>query len=317
MLFVLGASGLGLLALPALARRAGRRLYPTEWARLCLIAVAGGGAVVELAAVLYALPTLATASHIAVLAVLCHRMLEPLAPGGPAAGWAATAVAVSLPVLGWVGWARSRRSARAARIERWLGRHEAYGCDELVVLPTDRAVAVSVPVLPGQAGRDQIVVSEGLLDTLTPEQLDAVLRHEVAHLRRGHHHHLAVAAVVDHAFAWFPPTRASTATLRLALERSADEEAASTCGDRDVVREALVAVTASLVAGPGLAAFSAAETIGERLHALDDVPPHPRFASHLLLYCPGAVLGAVALAAVWSWGTGASAVLSMAGTCFS
>ena len=272
---------------------------------------------VELAAVLYALPTLATASRIPVVAVLCHRMLGSLAPGGPAAGWAATAVAVTLPALGGLGWAQGRRGARAARIERWLGRHEVYGCDELVVLPTDRVLAVSVPALPGRAGRDQIVVSDGLLDTLTAEQFDAVLRHEVAHLRRGHHRYVAVAAVVDHAFAWFPVARASTATLRVAVERSADEEAAATCGDRGVVREALVAVTASLVAGPGLAAFSAAETIGERLHALDGDPPHPRLAPHVLLYCPGTVLGAVALAAVWSWATGAGAVLSMAGTCFS
>jgi Zn-dependent protease with chaperone function len=162
------------------------------------------------------------------------------------------------------------------------------------------------------------VVSDGLLDTLTAKQLDAVLRHEVAHLRRGHHRCLVVAAVVDHAFASFPPTRRSTATLRLALERSADEEAASTCGDRGVVREALGAVTASLVAGPALAAFSAAETIGEGLHAFDDDPSHPP-GSHPTCCCTarGAVLGAVALLAVWSWGTCASAVLFMAGTCFS
>lgn len=317
MLYALWASGFGLLTLPVLARRAGRRLHPAEWARLCVVAVAGGAAVVELAAVLYALPTLATASRIPTLAMLCQRMLGPLAPGGNVAGWTAAAVAVVLPVLGCLGFARSQRGARAARIERWLGRHETYGQDELVVLPTDRVIAVSVPAVPGLAARHQIVVSNGLVDALTGEQLDAVLLHEAAHLRRGHYRYLAVAAVVDHAFAWFLPVRASTAALRLALERSADEDAAVTCGDRRVVREALVAVTASLIAGPALAAFSAAETIGERLQALAEEPLHPRLAPHVLLYCPGTMLGTVALVTVWWWATGASAVLSMAGTCFS
>lgn len=315
MLVALAASGVGLLALPGLLRPVGRRLRPAEWARLSLVCIGAGAAVVELAAVLYGLPAVATASGVPSLEVLCHRALGPLAPGGAVAGWAAIAVAVAVPAAGALGWSRARRTVRSARIERGLGHHEPYGGHELVVLPSERPLAVSVPVPPRQPGRHQIVVSDGLVELLTPEQLDAVLRHEAAHLRHGHRRHLAVAAAVDRAFAWFPPAAASTATLRIALERTADEHAAAT-GDRGTVRAALLAVTARMLAGPALAAFSAAETIGERLDALDDGAPHPPAGPHLLLYVPGAVLGAVAVAIALCLGTNAGGLLALAGHCF-
>jgi Zn-dependent protease with chaperone function len=317
VLFVLFATGLALLALPAVARRGGRRLlHPDEWGRLCATAIAGGGLVVEVAAVLYAAPTLATSSGIPMLAQLCQRMLAPLAPGGPVAGWTAAAVAATLPALGGIGWARARRAARQAWVERGLGHQTLQPGYELVVLPTPYLVAVSVPAL-GRAPAGQVVISEGLVDALGSDELDAVLRHEAAHLRHRHDRYLAAAAMIDHAFAWFLPARWSTASLRVALERWADEDAAAAIGDRGLLRQALVSVTVSLVAEPAVAAFSAAETIGERLDALDGDTVGPRFGARLLLYCPGVVLGAVAVAAFSFWATGAGAVLDMAGRCFS
>jgi hypothetical protein len=314
VLLVLVASGLALLALPGAARASGRGLHPAEWARLCVAALVGGTFVIEVAALLYAAPTLARLSGIHVLAQLCERMLRPLAPGGSLVGRVAVVVAVMLPLLAALGWWRAQREARSARVESWLGRHEPWGDHELVVLPTAQPVAVSVPPLPRASG-GQIVVSEGLVDMVHAVELDAVLRHEAAHLRHSHHLYLAAVAIVDHAFAWFPPARRSTATLRIALERWADEEAAAGCGSRDVVRDALLTVTVSLVAGPAIAAFSAAETIIERVEALDGDVPRPRLRTHLLLYCPGFLVGATAVVALAAWATGASSVLAMAGQC--
>lgn len=311
MLFALGASGLALLALPGLTRPAGRRLHPAEWTRLCLIGVTGGLLVIEATALLYAAPTLAAASGIPGLAHLCRRALGPLAPGGAAAGWTAAAIALTLPLLGAVGWTRARREVARMRVEPWLGRHHEFGAHELVVLPTAQIVAVSVPA---PRGHSQIVVSDGLVDTLADNELDAVLRHEAAHLSHRHHRHLIVATMVDHAFAWFPLARRSTTAWRLALERWADEEAAARA-DRGVLRAALLAVAARVVAEPAIAAFSAVDTICERLDALDRDGPHTRVASHVLLYLPGTALGGAAMVALASWTNGASAVLAMAGQC--
>lgn len=314
MLVVAFVGGLGLLALPALARRGGRGLPPAEWARLCLAAVTVGAAVVELSVVLYAAPTLAHASRVPSLAALCERMFAPLAPGGPTAGWTAAAVAVMLLILGVVGLRRARRAVIHARIEPGLGRHGHYGRHRLVVLPTPQLVAVSVPGQPA-GGTGQIVVSDGLLDALDAAELEAVLRHEAAHLRHNHHRFLLAAAFVDHAFAWFPAAGRSADTLRLALERWADEEAAVTCGDRVAVRDALVAVATRLVVAPSVAAFSAVETIGERLDALERDAPEPAFLPRILLYCPGTALSAVMFVALSSWADAAGSVLAMAGQC--
>lgn len=302
MLPVLAAIGLSLLALPRLAHPLGRRLHPAEWARLCLVAVVGGALVVETAAFLLA-------------ATLCERLLRDQVPGGAATVWAAAGVAVALPALGGMGWARARSTTRRARIEGWLGRHHDHDDRRLVVLPTARLIAISVPgrrpLLP-----DQIVVSEGLVDTLAPGELDAILGHEVAHLRHRHHLYLSAAAAVDQALGWFPLARRSTATLRVALERWADEEAAATAGDRGVVRDALLSVTATLVAAPSLAAFSAAETIGERLDALEADAPRLPLVSRLMLYVPGAVLVATGLVAWSSWAGETGRILAMAAQCF-
>ncbi|MGH9217484.1 MAG: hypothetical protein ACRDZS_14605, partial [Acidimicrobiales bacterium] len=86
MLIILLSVGVALLALPGLARPLGRRIVPSEWARLCGMALAGGAALLELTVVLYALPTVLRAAGAPLLASLCERMLGPLVPGGAAAG---------------------------------------------------------------------------------------------------------------------------------------------------------------------------------------------------------------------------------------
>ncbi|MGH9242717.1 MAG: M56 family metallopeptidase, partial [Acidimicrobiales bacterium] len=217
---LLAVAGLGLLALPWLARPLGRRLAPSEWSRLCLLAIGAGAAAVEAAAVLLAAPTVLRALGVPALAASCQRMLGPLTPGGPAAGWAAAAVGVTIPVLGAIGVVRARRTCQAARVEPCLGEHRTLDEGELVVLPTPHVLAVSVA---GPGG--QVVVSEGLVNALSPAQLDLVISHEAAHLANDHHRYLTLATAVEHAFAAFPPARRSTAALRVALERWADEEA--------------------------------------------------------------------------------------------
>ena len=109
---------------------------------------------------------------------------------------------------------RTRAAQRRCRIEPWLGRHE--GCEgyELVVLPTTSPLALAV-----DGGTPQIVISEGLIDALSSDEVDAVLRHEAAHLANGHQHYLVAAAAVEHSFALLPFARRSTRALRVAAPR--------------------------------------------------------------------------------------------------
>jgi Zn-dependent protease with chaperone function len=285
---------------------------PGEWARLCALALGGGAALVELVLVVHAAPPVLRAAGVPLIAAACERMLGPLVPGGVAVGWAAAAAAVTLPVLGSIGLQRARRQRRVLRVERELGRHHRHGDHELVVLPTERFVAVSVPGRP----RGQVVVSEGLVDSLAPDELEAVVGHEAAHLDRRHDRYLLLATAVEHACAFFPPARRSTAALRASLERWADEDAAgASAASRQALRRALLGVTVALVAEPSVAAFTTAETVLERLDALDTAAPSPSPLLRASLYLPGAALAVLAGVTLLSCGADAQTVVASAGAC--
>jgi hypothetical protein len=308
---LLVASGVGLLALPALTRRLGRRLAPREWAILCTVAIGGGALAIEGAAVFVAAPTVLRAVGVPALASACERMLGPLTPGGPVAGWAATGVAATIAAFAALGVVRAERGRRAVRVGPGVGEHRPLGSVDLVVLPSRRPIAVTVP-----GDRGQIVISDGLVAALSPEQLDAVIRHERAHLTHRHHRYLTLAAAVEQAFVILPPVRRSTATLRLALERWADEEAASGGPEaRRALHAALLAVVEATLASPALAALAAPDGIIERLDALSAAAPQPPLTSHAFLYTPGTLLGGTMLVAVGSWAGAARALLAMAGRC--
>lgn len=304
-------SGVGLLLLPAATRPLGRQLPPDQWARLCTAALVVGAALLELSALLYAAPTVFRAAGIPSLAVLCEQMFGPLVPGGAAAGWAAMTIALTMPFLAAVGIRRACRTQRAVRAEPGTGEHRDWNGYDLVVLPTAQPIALGVPGHP-----HQIVVSAGLLAALGPNATEAVLRHEAAHLHHRHHRYLITAAAIDHAVVFLPPVRRSTKVLRASLERWADEVAAGGApGRRQALRGALLDVTRAMVAPMAVAAFSTAETILERVDALDRPAMQPPRRTRLALYAPGVALGALATIALSAWAANTQLLIAMAGTC--
>ena len=311
MALILLVAGIVLLALPALTRRFGRHLRPDEWARMCTVALVGGALTLEMATVLYGAPTVFRALGVTALATACERLLGPLVPGGAPAGWAAAAAAITMPALYLSGAVKARRSQRAVHAEDWLGEHRAFGSHELVVLPTQQLLAVAV-----HAGSSQIVVSQGMVDQLSADEFETVMRHEAAHLDHGHHRFLVVATAIEHGLAFLPPVRRSTAVLRGALERWADEAAAGETAERRAVsRAALYGVVRAMVVPPALAAFSAADTVVERLDALQAAPPAPSRLRRGLVYAPGLAVGASILLALGASAADAQMVVAMAGRC--
>ncbi|MGH9214874.1 MAG: hypothetical protein ACRDZS_01340, partial [Acidimicrobiales bacterium] len=150
-----------------------------------------------------------------------------------------------------------------------------------------------------------------------PGELDAVLRHERAHLVNDHGRYLLLATALEHTFGLFPLLRRSTAALRVTLERWADEEAAGSAPEsRQVVRNALLDVTSALVAEPAVAAFTSADTVIERIEALEEDAPRPSRLAHAALYLPGTGLALLAAYAFLTWGAEMQHVVAMAGTCY-
>jgi Zn-dependent protease with chaperone function len=307
---LLVASGLALVCLPGLVRSLGRRMAPAEWTRLCALTFVAGAVIVELAAALYGAPTVLRAAGVHALASACERMLGSLVPGGAAAGWAAFVVAVTMPMLSVIGVRRATKTCRSVHAEPWLGEHSSFGEHDLVVLPTDQLLAVSV------AGpTSQIVVTAGLVEALSATELASVLRHEAAHLNRRHQRLLVLATAVEHAFGFLRPVRSSAAALRTAIERWADEEAAGDSAEaRLALRAALLGVTTTAVA-PSVAAFSAVETVVERVQALEAPPPRPTRLRRLALYLPGAALGLPVILALGAWAGSAHMVVAATPRC--
>jgi len=225
-----------------------------------------------------ALPTILGLVHGSALAQACTHALGPLAPrGGPIVGWA-TVLLVTWSLVGCVRARRSvSRAQQSGRIEPWLGEHRRFDNWELVVLPCDELFALSVP-----GNLSQVVVSRGLSTALAPAELAAVVAHERSHLAHGHHHYLLLVAVVSGAFAFVPGVRRSVSTLRVALERWADEDAAER-NERRCVAAAL-ARASYLPAPEGLAAFGAPSMILERLQALESAPVPRTLRREMPLY---------------------------------
>ncbi len=283
-------SALGLLAVPGLLRPLARRLPPAEWAALCALLLAAGAIVLEVLALLVAIPTVMRAAGLPEIADLCQEALGRLIPGGALVGWAAFAAATGVPVLAVREVLRARRIRRTVRVGVGpvAGERLAHHGHPLLVVPSDRLVAFSVP---GPA--PQVVVSRRLAEELSDGELTAVLHHELAHLDNQHHHYLLLASVVEGSLGLLGPVRRSAAALRAALERWADEQAAlASAGGRASVRSALLRVAAAMAGvDPRLTSFLSASTMAERIEALQAEPPaRSVLPRRLSVYVPAALL---------------------------
>lgn len=286
---ILLVTGVALLWMPGVVASLGRHLQPSEWRRLNRVAIRLGFVMVALGPLLAAVPLVLDAAGVESVAEVCHHLLGPAAPGGAIVGWASLIISAAVFVVAAAAHRRSRRLQRAARIEGWFGDHTRLTDATLVVLPTDAVVAYATPGTP-----PQVVVSRGLTNALSSDELDAVVRHETAHLRNRHHRDLVLAGVVDATLGWMPGLRASTAALRLSVERSADEEASNVPGAREATRRALLKTTATIL-GP-VPAFTAAFTLLARLEALATPPADPSLHQRIVAFAP--LAGLVTAAAV-------------------
>ncbi|SCE94331.1 M56 family metallopeptidase [Micromonospora mirobrigensis] len=175
--------------------------------------------------------------------------------------------AVTLTVLA-VAVARAgvflvRRGAAMRAAHRECGRLGEPGA--LVVLDTDRPDAFTTPEATGR-----IVVTRGMLRALPADERRALLAHEGSHLA---HRHAWWVTVIDLVAATNPTLGTTARSLRNAVERWADEDAAARLGDRRVVARALARAALARHrhdAGPLPAATGG--DVPDRVRALLDPP---------------------------------------------
>ncbi|MFF5403173.1 M56 family metallopeptidase [Streptomyces misionensis] len=254
--------------LPALARRALARLAPAAalWAVTgCAVALAGCSLAALGAFVLIGLLKLPL---FAAFGELTHPLHT--APALIVVPAAATSVGV-LAVCSWTlvrSVLRQSRAFRAARTEAGSG--PAAG--DLCVVDSPRPDAYALPGRP-----HRIVVTTAMLRSLDGAEREALFAHERAHNEGGHHYFLAAAELAAHCHPALRPVRE---TIRLAVERTADEAAAASVGDRRLTARAIArAALAGHAAGTPRPDFAAAATAGpvpQRVQALLGTPRAPR-----------------------------------------
>lgn len=216
MTLLLLACGLLAVAMPGTRPKPMLVASPRWFVRLAVASV-GLGMVSIVAALL--LSTAVGAVHLLVGGAVTPA--DHLAPEGLVGSVAAAAVVVWIAGRSAVLAGRAVRGHRAARVDAWLGQHEVAGDLEVVIIPTDEAVAYNIP------GRQpQIVISEGLRARLSADVLRFVLDHERAHLRSRDRWGALLATALETAFVFVPGAARTAAALRIGLERAADEDAA-------------------------------------------------------------------------------------------
>lgn len=258
-----------LLVVPAARRLAGvLQPRPAAWLlAVCGVVLAGCSAAA------LALLCAAGALRLGPVAALDDLTL-PLVGDGPAASppvtWAAGALLTACAVA-VVRTVRSQAGELAAARRAAAATHGSAG--DLTVLGDARPDAFA---LPGRPGR--IVVTAGMLRALDGAEREALFAHERAHLTGRHHLFLAAAelAAVCH-----PLLRGLRAPLAYALERWADEAAATAVGDRSLTaraigRAALAGAAAPAPHRPRIAPAAATGPVPRRVAALLHGDPSTR-----------------------------------------
>ena len=200
--------------------------------------------------------------------------LGPRASSIVVAIWALGVLALSLRLLG--GWMLTRRltrhavaavsptvTAAAARVAHHLQLRRAVAIVEsgAVVVPTLVGWMKPVVLLPAVA-----------LSGLTPEQLQAILAHELAHVRRHDYLVNLLQSILETLLFYHPATWWVSAQVRAEREHCCDDLAVEVCGDRLVYVSAL----AELTTIANHRAFALAATDGSLINRVQRILGRPR-----------------------------------------
>lgn len=181
--------------------------------------------------------------------------------------------------------------ARLRRLARRLGASRTVRLLE--------SAAVPVPVVVGWM-RPAILVPASTLAGLSPWQLDAILAHELAHVRRHDYLVNLFQAVVETLLFYHPVVWWLSNEIRRERENCCDDLAVEVCGDRLSYARALADLEGLRAAPPGLALAADGGSLLERVRRLVGVPVRRSRRSWLVGLLALALVPA-GLALRWAW----------------
>lgn len=160
------------------------------------------------------------------------------------AGWLAGVLVLSARWLG--GFRQAHRLTRVgveAPPEAWRARFEAL-CGQLRLERAVRLLATSRLEVPAVVGwlRPVVLVPVSCFTGLPAAQLEALLAHELAHVRRNDYLANLLAALVEILLFFHPAVRWMAARTRQEREHCCDDLAVDACGDRLTYARALAGI---------------------------------------------------------------------------
>ena len=195
--------------------------------------------------------------------------------------WFIGVLGLSVRMLG--GWVMTRLLARRA-VARVSPVIEAAAREIATRLDLQRAVAilesaaVTVPTLIGWV-RPVVLLPAAALSGLSPLQLQAILAHELAHVRRHDYLVNLLQSAVEILLFYHPAVWWISAEIRAERENCCDDLAVAVCGDRLVYVSALAELTSierrafALAATDGSLVTRVRRILGRPAAARRELPP--------------------------------------------
>jgi beta-lactamase regulating signal transducer with metallopeptidase domain/protein involved in polysaccharide export with SLBB domain len=193
--------------------------------------------------------------------------------------WAVGVALMSLWHVG--GWLWLRRMRRGTPLTTYASVMERL----TTRLSLSRAVAlletvrIDVPAVVGVL-RPVILVPAGVLSGLTPQQIEAILAHELAHVRRHDYLVNLIQAAIETLMFYHPATWWISAQIRQERENCCDDIAAAVCGDRIAYASALAALEVrrgvTRWVARRMAPAAAGGNLLARVRRVLDLPPRAR-----------------------------------------
>ncbi|HUP61699.1 MAG TPA: M56 family metallopeptidase [Thermoanaerobaculia bacterium] len=184
--------------------------------------------------------------------------------------WLAGVIVLSSRLL--VSWARARRLARhgaedasehwqrvAARLSSALGLRRAVRLVE--------SAAVEVPSVIGSL-RPVILIPASALTGMTPEQIEMVLAHELAHIRRHDFFVNLLQAMVETLMFYHPAVWWMSRRVRIEREHCCDDLAVAVCGNPIQYARALTRLEELRAHAPALTVAANGGSLIERIRRL-------------------------------------------------
>jgi HEAT repeat protein/beta-lactamase regulating signal transducer with metallopeptidase domain len=189
--------------------------------------------------------------------------------------WLSGVVFFSLRLVG--GWLYTQRlkSYGTRPLEEGWEQTLRRLCDRLRAPRPARlleSVLVKVPMVIGWL-RPVILLPAGALTGLTPQQLEAIIAHELAHIRRHDYLINLLQAVVETLLFYHPAVWWVSRKIRQEREHCCDDLAVAVCGDALTYARALLEMEQLRAAGPQLAMVANGGLLMKRIHRLVGAQP--------------------------------------------